>query len=250
MDMARLGDQIADLEGRLERKVVAFARAHDVSANRLAKMAGLDESLVRGLLKPGWKRSLKTLCRLEAAIPSDWRWTDGQDDPGDVPMSAVDLPQRVLDRQKRSRIHKVVDAWRESAGILTESLRAALSDGDVQAYTTALSCKDKDFCFTNQGVGVDVFGDDFRPQGKRLLDIPDKRYARWVHDRVFRAYSLEEPLLQNIHSFVQRPEGGRLLRHWALLLPVFGSQGAPPDLMLSVCLPEWERRGDSSRPSL
>jgi transcriptional regulator with XRE-family HTH domain len=62
-------------------RILAWMRANRLSAEALAQRAGIAGNTVRGIEKPDWQPSVKTLRKLEAVIPASWRPGDAVNPP-------------------------------------------------------------------------------------------------------------------------------------------------------------------------
>ena len=61
----------ARLDTAIER-IRAYARAQGWKKSRLAKEAGMADTVLRDFERPDWNPTAETLRRLEAIIPSQW----------------------------------------------------------------------------------------------------------------------------------------------------------------------------------
>jgi len=61
----------ARLDTAIER-IRAYARARGWKKSRLAKEAGMADTVLRDFERPDWNPTAETLRRLEAIIPSQW----------------------------------------------------------------------------------------------------------------------------------------------------------------------------------
>lgn len=67
---------IATTQASIDR-IRAFARENRISKSRLARLAGLRDTVLRDFWEDDWNPRLETLRKVEAVVPEDFRTPSG-----------------------------------------------------------------------------------------------------------------------------------------------------------------------------
>jgi hypothetical protein len=236
--------EIDGLRRRFVGRIRSYAIANELTPTGFAKLAAMPERLTRGMHNDGWQPTIKTIERLNAVIPIDFAMPNMSREL--LPPTALDLKERSLQIGRTKRLQDALAAWKAESGVANEVFWRALSNSHADLFcTTIRQDYDNEFRLLAQGEMIRMWGEDFNVEGKRVADQPDQEYNAFVVKRLFRALSLGEPLLQAVRAECNIASGRRTLAYWSLLLPLSTARKEAPDTIVSVCLPDIERRGET-----
>jgi hypothetical protein len=88
--MERLADTVARLEADLQFRCHRYFIESGIRKYQFAKLAGVSDTLLKGIEDRSFTASIKTLCRLDAVIPAEWQPSEPR------------LPQLAADRIDRA----------------------------------------------------------------------------------------------------------------------------------------------------
>lgn len=87
-------DQIDGAMRELSYRCHRFFVESGLSKNRLSGLAGVSDTLLRGIERPGFTASFRTLARIEAVIPDGWE----PQEPFDDGSERIEIDRQPLDR--------------------------------------------------------------------------------------------------------------------------------------------------------
>ena len=210
----------------LVREVQAYLGGYDGSLRQLARNAGVTPSTLGGVNRADWNPTAATLHACVTAVRA------ASPDRYDTPIDD-ELPARFLMQPHNSVFKKLLDAWAVCDRVIDErSMDAARDLGMIGRLSAVRTGHDNRIYVMRYGPAT--FGPDFQVANRLLVDLPDRRFARFAEQRMWLALRRNEPYFASCIVPIDTAIGHYVAPYTALLLPCRAPGEEVADIVVSI----------------